>query len=234
VRIVDETGDPKRGSRSVLAAQQYLGKLGQVAHGVVAVTSHGADGSRQRPLGVTPDRPASRRPKGRADPACHTKPARAWQLIAEARAAGSAFGLVVADSVDGERAQLEARRSAAGLPDVMGWRPAHGTWQELQDAAHPPHPPHPPAFTPAEAAQRLPPAAWQRTLHADSHGKALIRSVAERELGPRYGPDTGVRLGAATRDPATLDPATLKPASTWYLATSRSPREARPAQVYAR
>src|SRR5262249_58472607 len=31
VLIVDETGDPKRGSRIVLAAQQYLGKLGQVA-----------------------------------------------------------------------------------------------------------------------------------------------------------------------------------------------------------
>jgi hypothetical protein len=43
-----------------------------------------------------------------------------------------------------------------------------------------------------------------------------------------------VRLGAATRDPATRDPATLKPASTWYLATSRSLREASPAQVYAR
>ena len=46
VLIVDETGDPKRGQRIVLAAQQYLGKRGPVANGVVAVTSHWADGSR--------------------------------------------------------------------------------------------------------------------------------------------------------------------------------------------
>ena len=54
VLIVDETGDPKRGQRIVLAAQQYLGKLGHVANGVVAVTSHWADGSRHVPLGVKP------------------------------------------------------------------------------------------------------------------------------------------------------------------------------------
>jgi SRSO17 transposase len=40
VLILDETGDPKRGSRIELAAEQYLGKLGHVANGVVAVTSH--------------------------------------------------------------------------------------------------------------------------------------------------------------------------------------------------
>jgi SRSO17 transposase len=99
VLIVDETGDPKRGSRIVLAAQQYLGKLGHVANGVVAVTSHWADGSRHRPLGVRPYRPASRLPQGRTDPALHTKPELAWELIADARAAGIPFRLVVADAV---------------------------------------------------------------------------------------------------------------------------------------
>lgn len=39
VLIIDETGDPKRGQRIVLAAQQYLGTLGHVTNGVVAVTS---------------------------------------------------------------------------------------------------------------------------------------------------------------------------------------------------
>ena len=99
VLIVDETGDPKRGHRIVLAAQQYLGKLGHVANGVVAVTSHWADGSRHVPLGVKPYRPASRLLKGRKDPDFHTKPALAWQLIEEARAAGIPFRLVVADSI---------------------------------------------------------------------------------------------------------------------------------------
>jgi len=222
VLIVAETGDPKRGSRIVLAAQQYLGKLGHVANGVVAVTSHWADGSRHLPLGVRPYRPASRLPQGRKDPAFHTKPELAWEVIADARAAGIPFRLVVADSVSGESAKLEAHLFIAQIPYVMGLRPSHGTWQEVEDAAHPP------AFTPADAAQRLPREAWQRTVHADSHGKPLIRYVAELALGPSYGPTTGVRLVAAT-----LDPATLKPESTWYLATSLSLREASPAQVDA-
>ena len=92
----------------------------------------------------------------------------------------------------------------------MGLRPAHGTWQVVEDEAHPP------AFTPAEAAQRLPAQAWPRTVHGDSHGQELVRSIAELELGPSYGPTTGVRLIAAT-----LDPTKLKPESTGYLATSR-------------
>src|SRR5258708_30108046 len=167
-------------------------------------------------------RPASRLPTGRKDSAFHTKPELAWELIAEARAAGIPFRLVVADAVYGEHAQLEARLYAAHLPSVMGLRPSPGTWQEVQDEAHPP------AFTPAEAAERLPLAAWQRTVHADRHGKPLIRYVAELELGPRYGPDTGVRLLAAT-----LDPAQLTPASTGSLVTSLPLREASPEQVDA-
>src|SRR5258706_5063154 len=107
--MVDETGNPKRGSRIVLAAQQYLGKLGHVANGVVAVTSHRADGSRHAPLGVKPYRPASRLPKGRKDPDFHTKPQLAWRLIEEARAAGIPFRLLVADSVYGQRAPPGAR-----------------------------------------------------------------------------------------------------------------------------
>jgi SRSO17 transposase len=221
VLMVDETGDPKRGHRMVLAAQQYLGKLGHVANGVVAVTSQWTDGSRHVPLGVKPYRPASRLPKGRQDPAFHTKPDLAWALIEEARAAGIPFRLVVADSIYGENAQLETRLFAAHIPYVMGLRPSHGTWQPVEDEAHPP------AFTPAEAAQRLPAAAWQRTVRLDSHGKELVRYVAELDLGRAYGPARLVRLIAATLDPAKLDPE-----STWFLATTLSVAEASPEQVY--
>jgi SRSO17 transposase len=220
VLIVDETGDPKRGSRSVLAAQQYLGKLGHVANGVVAVTSHWADGTRHVPLGVQPYRPARRLAQGRRDPAFHTKPALAWQLIEEARAAGIPFHLVVADSIYGENADLEAKLFTAGIPFVMGVRPSHGTWQLVEDAAPPP------AFTPAEAAAQLPQDAWVRTVHQDSHGQELVRYVAELSLGTAYGPGQPVRLVAAT-----LDPAQLKPESTWYLTTSLPLAEASPEVV---
>jgi hypothetical protein len=219
-----ESGDPKRGHRIVLAAQQYLGKLGHVANGVVAVTSQWTDGTRHVPVGVKPYRPASRLPKGKRDPAFHTKPDLAWELIEDARAAGIPFRLVVADCVYGENPTLEARLWAAHLPYVMGLlyrRPSHGTWQVVADERHPP------AFTPAEAAQRLPLDAWQRTVRPDSHGKELVRYVAELELGTAYGPTRPVRLIAATLDPVKLDPQ-----STWYLATSLPLSVASPEQVY--
>ena len=92
------------------------------------------------------------------DPAFPTKPDLAWELIEEAQAAGIPLRLVVADSVYGETAQLEARLYTAHIPYIMGLRPSHGpcTWQAVEDAQHPP------AFTPAEAAHRLPASAWQR------------------------------------------------------------------------
>jgi SRSO17 transposase len=173
------------------------------------------------PVGVKPYRPASRLPKGRQDPAFHTKPALAWQLIEEARAAGIPFRLVVADSVYGENADLEAKLFAAKIPYVMGLKPSHGTWQQVDDPANPP------AFTPAEAAARLPLAAWERTVRFDSHGKELVRYVVELELGPSSGPTTGVRLIAAT-----LDPKQLKPESTWYLVTSLPFAEVSAEHVY--
>ena len=221
VLIIDETGDPKRGHRIVLTAQQYLGKLGHVANGVVAVTSQWTDGSRHVPLGVRPYRPASRLPKGRKDPDFHTKPALAWHLIEEARAAGIPFRLVVADSIYGENAALEGKLFAAKIPYVMGLRPSHGVWQWVEDAAHPP------AFTPAEAAARLPFDAWERTVRFDSHGKELVRYLVELELGTAYGPTRSMRLIAAT-----LDPAHLKPESTWYLTTSLPAAQVSAEQVY--
>jgi hypothetical protein len=104
----------------------------------------------------------------------------------------------------------------------MGLRPSHGAGQWVADEAHPP------AFTPAEAAQRLPREAWQRTVRYDTHGKELVRDVTELELGTTSGSTCGVRLIAATRDPAKL-----KPESTWYLVTSLSLEEASPEVVYA-
>jgi hypothetical protein len=103
----------------------------------------------------------------------------------------------------------------------MGLTPAHSTWQLVED------PDHPPAFTPAEAAQRLPLEAWQRTVHFDSHGKELVRSMVQLELGTTYGLTKRVRLIAAT-----LDPRQLKPESTCSLATSLPLAQVSAEQVY--
>jgi SRSO17 transposase len=143
VLIVDETGDRKRGHQLALAANQYLGKLGHTANGVVSVTSHWTDGTRHVPLGVRPSRPASRLPQGKADPGFQTKPELAWELIQEARAAAIPCGIVVADCISGENPKLESRQFAAGLKYILAIRPNRGTWQGVEDAANPP------AFTPA-------------------------------------------------------------------------------------
>jgi hypothetical protein len=133
----------------------------------------------------------------------------AWPLIEEARAAGIPLRVVVADSIDGENAAVEAQLFGAQIPSGRGLKPSHGTWEPVDG------PDHPPAFTPAEATQRSSLETWQRTVRCDSHGQELVRSVAALELLTTDGPTTGVRLIAATRDPSRL-----KPESSWYLATS--------------
>ena len=189
----------------MLAAQQYLGKLGHVANGVVAVTSQWTDGTRHAPVGVKPYRPASRLPKGRTDPDFHTKPALAWQLIEEARTAGIPFRLVVADSVYGENAALEAKLFGAKIPYIMGLKPspdsAHGTWQQVDDPANQP------AFTPAEAATRLPLAAWERTVRAVHGGSWLCHRARKTQPWPLGIRDRATQIEATARIP-------------WYLVTS--------------
>ena len=117
--------------------------------------------------------------------------------------------------------RLERRLRAARIRYVLALRPSHGTWQFIEDPAHPP------AFTPAEAAARLPLEHWQRLVLTGSHGQPLVRYVAELELGPCYGPTCGTRLIAATADPKVL-----KPESTWFMATSLAVAEADAAEVY--
>jgi hypothetical protein len=80
-----------------------------------------------------------------------------------------------------KRRRLEGRLRAARIRYVLALRPGHGTWQVVDDPAHPP------AFTPAEAASRLPLERWRRLVLTGSHHRPLVRYVAELELGPCYG-----------------------------------------------
>jgi len=78
VLIVDETGDRKRGHGIPFAAQQYIGKVGRTANGVVAVTTHWTDGQRHVPLGVKPYRPAARL-RGVSGRAARGRPRIVWR-----------------------------------------------------------------------------------------------------------------------------------------------------------
>ena len=118
--------------------------MGKIDNGIVAVSSLWADETVYYPLHVRPYTPASRLPKGKADPTFRTKPQVAVELVDKALSAGVEFRAVVADSGYGDNADFEETLLAAGLPFVLGVKPSKGMWAPA-DAIH----------TPEEAARKL-------------------------------------------------------------------------------
>jgi hypothetical protein len=97
--VVDDTGDRKDGTRTGHVARQYLGSVGKIDNGIVAVTSLWADDRCYWPVHAVPYTPASRLPGGERDPGFKTKPQLAMELVRAARQAGIRFRAVVADSL---------------------------------------------------------------------------------------------------------------------------------------
>ncbi|HVA90036.1 MAG TPA: IS701 family transposase [Chloroflexota bacterium] len=210
VLILDETGDRKDGTKTAHVGYQYLGSIGKIANGIVAVSSAWADEGVYYPLHIRPYEPAARLPRGKADPAFRTKPALAVALVTAARAAGIPFEAVVADSVYGENPSFEAALWEAGVPYVLSVHPSRGRWGPAE-AAH----------TPEEAARELrwtspeEPGDWTAVERSFRDGHTETWWAADLRLAGQ-GPDRPTRLVVATTDPATL-PA----AHTWYLTTNR-------------
>ena len=209
VLVIDDSGDRKAGTKTAHVARQYLGSIGKIDNGLVAVTSLWADERVYYPLHVEPYTPAERLPGGKADPAFRTKPRLAVELVDAALEAGIPFRAVVADCFYGENATFEGALGDAGLPYVLALKPSSGVWAPAE-AVH----------TPEEAAQGLrwngpeDPGDWTRVVRRFRDGHRETWWAAELVFGP-YGPDNAVRVVAATTDPATLPPLT-----TWYLATN--------------
>lgn len=209
VLVVDDTGDRKDGTKTAHVARQYLGSIGKIDNGIVAVTTLWADERVYYPLHVQPYTPACRLAKGKNDPAFRTKPQIAVELVDAALSAGIAFRAVVADCFYGENDTFEGALSEAGLPYVLGLKPSHGIWAPI-DAVH----------TPEEAAHELrwdgpeAPGDWTKVVRRFRDGHEETWWAADLTFGP-YGPDKARRLVVATTDPATLPPLT-----TWYLATN--------------
>src|SRR5438034_4714922 len=91
VLVIDDSGDRKDGHATAHVARQYLGSVGKVDDGIVAVSGLWADERAYWPAHVQPYTPASRLPKGRRDPGVRTKPQLAAELVQAARAAGTSF-----------------------------------------------------------------------------------------------------------------------------------------------
>ena len=209
VLVIDDSGDRKAGAKTAHVARQYLGSIGKVDGGIVAVTSLWADERIYYPLHVRPYTPAERLPKGKADPDFRTKPQLAVELVDAACDAGFSFRAVVADCFYGENATFEGALTTAGLPYVVALKPSSGIWAPA-DAVH----------TPEEAARELrwdgpdDPGDWTPVVRRFRDGHEEIWWAADLVYGP-YGPDRARRVVVATTDPATLPPLT-----TWYLATN--------------
>lgn len=209
VLVIDDTGDRKDGIKTDHVARQYLGSVGKIDNGIVAVTSLWADERLYYPLHVRPYTPGSRLPKGKADPTFRTKPQIAVGLVDKALSMGVEFRAVVADSGYGDGADFEDALLSAGIPFVLGVKPSKGMWAPA-DAIH----------TPEEAAAELhwggpeAPGDWTMVVRRFRDGHDEIWWAADLAFGP-YGPDKRLRMVVATTDPDRLPDLT-----TWYMVTN--------------
>jgi SRSO17 transposase len=207
--VIDDTGDRKDGTATAHVARQYLGSVGKIDNGIVAVTSLWADERCYWPIHAVPYAPASRLPGREQGPAFRTKPRLAIELVEAARQAGIGFRAVVADCAYGDNPGFTEALLAATVRFVLALKPRKGTWAPA-DAAH----------TPTEAAAELGwrgpsrPGRWRRIQRRFRDGHTESWWAADAQLGG-WGPDRRLRLVVATTDPASLPGH-----STWYLLTN--------------
>jgi SRSO17 transposase len=126
VLVLDDTGDRKAGTKTDHVARQYLGSVGKIDNGIVAVTTVWADERVYYPLHLQPYTPAGRLPRGKADPAFRTKPQRAAGLVDAAVAAGVSFRAVVADCFYGDHEGFVEALDRAERPYVLALKPHKG------------------------------------------------------------------------------------------------------------
>jgi SRSO17 transposase len=207
--VIDDTGDRKDGTATAHVARQYLGSVGKVAGGIVAVTSLWADERCYWPVHAVPDTPAPRRPGREQDPGFRTKPQLAMELVQAARQAGIGFRAVVADGAYGDNPGFTEALLAATVRFVLAPKPRKGTWAPAEAA-------HTPTEAAAELGWRGPsrPGRWRRIRRRFRDGHVESWWAADAQLGGR-GPDRRLRLVVATTDPASLPGR-----STWYLLTN--------------
>jgi SRSO17 transposase len=99
ILIIDETGDCKKGDTTDYVKRQYIGNLGKIENGIVAVTAYGLFEGMTFPLTFEVYKPKQRLLPGDA---YLSKPQIAAIMIRELLAMGFKFKLVLADSLYGE------------------------------------------------------------------------------------------------------------------------------------
>ena len=124
--IIDETGDKKKGSTTDYVKRQYIGNLGKIENGIVAVTAYGLFEGMTFPLIFEVSKPKQRLLELDV---YQTKPEIAASLIKNLRQMGFKFKLVLADSLYGEsESNFISVLCQLELSFVVAIRSNHGVW----------------------------------------------------------------------------------------------------------
>jgi SRSO17 transposase len=204
VLVLDDTGDRKDGNATAHVGRQYLGSLGKVDNGIVAVTTLWTDGRLYDPLHTAPCTPAKRLARGKAEAEFRTKPQMAVELIEQARAAGIPYRAVVADCFHGDNDGLVSHPRARRWPFVVAHRGSVGRGWAPEDMAH--------SFEEALHDTRLSAGHKIRRRFSDGHQETWW---AVEPQFPGHGPTRACRALCVTTDRIK------RPAQgTWYLTTN--------------
>lgn len=124
--MIDETGDKKKGSTTDYVKRQYIGNLGKIDNGIVAVTAYGLFEGITFPLMFEVYKPKQRLLEGDT---YQSKPQIAAKMIRELQAMGFKFQLVLADSLYGESdSNFLSVLYELQLDFVVAIRSNHGVW----------------------------------------------------------------------------------------------------------
>lgn len=124
--IIDETGDKKKGKSTDYVSRQYLGKLGKIDNGIVAVTAWGLIDNITFPLIFEVYKPKQRL---KAGDVYYSKPQIAARLIRQIKQMGFEIELVLADSLYGEsETTFLGCLEELKLNFIVAIRRNHGGW----------------------------------------------------------------------------------------------------------
>jgi SRSO17 transposase len=124
--IIDETGDRKKGKKTDYVQRQYIGNLGKIENGIVAVTAYGIYKGMTFPLISEVYKPKSRLKVGDE---YKSKPEIAGEMVKKLKEVGFKIKLVLADSEYGESQSNFVRiLEKEKLEYVLAIRSNHGVW----------------------------------------------------------------------------------------------------------
>ncbi len=176
--IIDETGDRKKGKKTDYVSRQYIGNLGKLEQGIVAVTAYGLIDGMTVMLTFEVYKPKSRLKKGESE---RSKPEIAAGMLRELKNKGFKFSLVLADSLYGESgSNFIHSLEELNLNYVVAIRSNHGVWMPLH--------------------QRIRYNKWRKFDRIFADGKQQVRYIREIIYGKRL----KQRYWQVTTNPQTL------------------------------